>query len=86
MRIKTTTYSDVRQRPCQFYWHGLLHFTIIQINKGRSASKAPTVARLRSEIKQREHENSEKRHFYSLRSLFLFVHFKSSEFIGADEL
>jgi hypothetical protein len=28
MRIKTTTYSDVRQKPCQFYWHGLLHITI----------------------------------------------------------
>jgi hypothetical protein len=29
MRIKTTTYSDVQQKPCQFYWHGLLHFTIV---------------------------------------------------------
>jgi hypothetical protein len=28
MRIKTTTYSDVQQKPCQFYWHGLLHVTI----------------------------------------------------------
>jgi hypothetical protein len=28
MRIKTITYSDVRQKPCQFYWHGLLHITI----------------------------------------------------------
>ena len=28
MRIKTRTYSDVGQKPCQFYWHGLLHFTI----------------------------------------------------------
>jgi hypothetical protein len=28
MRIKTTTYSDVQQKPCQFYWHGLLHITI----------------------------------------------------------
>ncbi len=29
MRIKTTTYSDVQQKPCQFYWHGLLHVTIV---------------------------------------------------------
>jgi hypothetical protein len=28
MRIKTTTYSDVQQKPWQFYWHGLLHVTI----------------------------------------------------------
>ncbi len=28
MRIKTTTYSDLRQKPCQFYWHGLLQITI----------------------------------------------------------
>ncbi|MFO0417469.1 MAG: hypothetical protein ACK5Y6_09295, partial [Pseudomonadota bacterium] len=28
MRIKTTTYRDVQQKPCQFYWHGLLHITI----------------------------------------------------------
>ncbi|MFN5061493.1 MAG: hypothetical protein ACK5GN_01475 [Pseudomonadota bacterium] len=28
MRIKTTTYSDVQQKPCQLYWHGLLHVTI----------------------------------------------------------
>jgi hypothetical protein len=28
MRIKTRTYCDVRQKPCQFHWHGLLHFTI----------------------------------------------------------
>jgi hypothetical protein len=28
MRIKTKTYSDLRQKPCQFYWHGLLHITI----------------------------------------------------------
>jgi hypothetical protein len=28
MRIKSTTYSDVQQKPCQFYWHGLLHITI----------------------------------------------------------
>jgi DNA-binding phage protein len=28
MRIKTTTYRDVQQKPCQFYRHGLLHITI----------------------------------------------------------
>jgi hypothetical protein len=28
MRIKTTTYSDFQQKPCQFCWHGLLHITI----------------------------------------------------------
>jgi hypothetical protein len=28
MRTKTTTYSDVRQTPCWFYWHGLLRFTL----------------------------------------------------------
>jgi hypothetical protein len=28
MRIKTTTYRDVQQKPCQFYWHGFLHITI----------------------------------------------------------
>ena len=28
MRIKAITYRDVRQKPCQFYWHGLLHITI----------------------------------------------------------
>jgi hypothetical protein len=28
MRIKTTTYSDARQKPCQFYWHRLLQITI----------------------------------------------------------
>jgi hypothetical protein len=28
MRIKSTTYSDVKQKPCQFYWQGLLHITI----------------------------------------------------------
>ncbi|MFN4895727.1 MAG: hypothetical protein ACK5HO_08050 [Pseudomonadota bacterium] len=28
MLIKATTYSDVQQKPCQFYWHGLLHVTI----------------------------------------------------------
>jgi hypothetical protein len=28
MRIKTTTCSDVQQKTCQFYWHGLLHVTI----------------------------------------------------------
>jgi hypothetical protein len=33
MRIKSTTYSDVQQKPCQFYWHGLLHITI---GRGRS--------------------------------------------------
>jgi hypothetical protein len=27
-RIKTTTYSDLQQKPCQFYWHGLLQITI----------------------------------------------------------
>jgi hypothetical protein len=27
-RIKTTTCSDVWQKPYQFYWHGLLHITI----------------------------------------------------------
>jgi hypothetical protein len=30
MRIKTTTYSDVAQKPCQFYWQGLLHITIAE--------------------------------------------------------
>ncbi len=28
MRIKTTAYRDLHQKPCQFYWHGLLHITI----------------------------------------------------------
>jgi hypothetical protein len=28
MRIKSTTYNDVQQKPCQFYWQGLLHITI----------------------------------------------------------
>ena len=28
MRIKTITYSDVWQKPCQFYWRGLLRLTI----------------------------------------------------------
>ncbi|MFN4895369.1 MAG: hypothetical protein ACK5GN_11720 [Pseudomonadota bacterium] len=28
MLIKTTTYSDVQQKPYQFYWHGLFHVTI----------------------------------------------------------
>ena len=28
MRIKTITYSDLRQKPCQFYWHGLFQITI----------------------------------------------------------
>ena len=28
MRIKTVTYSDLRQKPCQFYWHGLLQIAI----------------------------------------------------------
>jgi hypothetical protein len=27
-RIKITTYSDLQQKPCQFYWHGLLQITI----------------------------------------------------------
>jgi hypothetical protein len=35
MRIKSTTYSDVQQKPCQFYWHGLLHITIELFNKLR---------------------------------------------------
>jgi hypothetical protein len=29
MRIKATTYSDVQQKPCQFYWHGILRVTIV---------------------------------------------------------
>jgi hypothetical protein len=30
MRIKTITYSDLQQKPCQFYWHRLLHITIVR--------------------------------------------------------
>jgi hypothetical protein len=26
--IRTGDHSDVQQKPCQFYWHGLLHITI----------------------------------------------------------
>ena len=30
MRIKLISYSDIRQKPCQFYWHGLLHITLVK--------------------------------------------------------
>jgi hypothetical protein len=30
MRIKTTTYSDVQQKPGQFYWYGLLRSIIVK--------------------------------------------------------
>ncbi len=32
-RIKTTTYRGLRQKPCQFYWHGLLQITIVVLHK-----------------------------------------------------
>jgi hypothetical protein len=38
--------------------------------------KAPTVVRLRREIKQRENENSEERHFYPSFYLFPSVYFE----------
>ena len=38
MRIKTTTYSDLRQKPCQFHWHGLLQVAIC--NHGLSVPRA----------------------------------------------
>jgi hypothetical protein len=28
MRIKTITYSDLRQKPCQHQWQGLLQITL----------------------------------------------------------
>jgi len=30
MRIKAITISDLEQKPCQFYWHGLLQITIVR--------------------------------------------------------
>jgi hypothetical protein len=40
MRIKTTTYRDVQQKPCQFYWHGLLHITIGAALAGKNPTQS----------------------------------------------
>jgi hypothetical protein len=44
MRIKTITDSDLRQKPCQFHWYGLLQIPIVvrlalTVNKMRPCRK-----------------------------------------------
>jgi hypothetical protein len=50
----------------------------IRINKGSEAPKAP-------KTEQREDENSEKKHFSSRFSLFLFVYFNLKTAVKEDQ-
>jgi len=33
MRIKSMTYGNMRQKPCQYHWDGLLHITIFSASR-----------------------------------------------------
>jgi hypothetical protein len=56
MRIKATTYSDVWRKPCQFYWHGLLHITIVSID----TAGCIRYCYLKSESVRRDSERDER--------------------------
>jgi hypothetical protein len=57
MRIKTTTHRDAQQKPCQFYWHGFLHITIVKAKKGVALTSIQELICL--EIKSKDRGNGE---------------------------